>query len=189
MKKLWILLIAVFVFSFAILGWVGAEIFRQVPPIPDQVVTTDGTVVVATGGVSDGQNVWQAMGGMQVGSIWGHGSYVAPDWTADYLRRESLFILNEWSGGRYGKDGSAIPSPERAALEQRLKDLVRTNTYDAATNRLVLDPVRARAFEDNLKHYSDIFANGSSEYAIQKGAQTDPDRCLLYTSDAADEFR
>jgi nitric oxide reductase subunit B len=143
MKKLWILLIAVFIFSFAILGWIGVEIFREVPPIPDEIVTTDGRVIVPIGGVSDGQNVWQAMGGMQVGSIWGHGSYVAPDWTADYLHRESLFILNEWSNGQYGMDGGTIPSPQRAALEQRLQDLVRTNTYDAATNRIVIDPVRA----------------------------------------------
>ncbi|MBP7375608.1 MAG: hypothetical protein KA956_03955, partial [Pyrinomonadaceae bacterium] len=105
MKRLWIILGAVFVLSFAILGWVGTEIFRQAPPIPKEVVSTDGTVLIAAEQVSDGQNVWQAMGGMQVGSIWGHGSYVAPDWTADYLNRESVFILNSWaaaeSGGTY----------------------------------------------------------------------------------------
>ena len=83
---------AVFVLSFAILGWVGSEIFRQAPPIPKEVVSTDGSVLIAAEQVSDGQNVWQAMGGMQVGSIWGHGSYVAPDWTADYLHREAVFI-------------------------------------------------------------------------------------------------
>ena len=83
MKRLWIIFGAVFVLSFAILGWVGTEIFRQAPPIPKEVVTTTGTVLIAAEQVSDGQNVWQAMGGMQVGSIWGHGSYVAPDWTAD----------------------------------------------------------------------------------------------------------
>ena len=47
MKKLWILLIAVFIFSFAILGWIGTEIFRQAPPIPNEVVTTDGRVIIA----------------------------------------------------------------------------------------------------------------------------------------------
>ena len=92
MKKLWILFGAVFIFSFAILGWVGVEIFRQVPPIPVEVVAMDGSVMIPSEAIMDGQNVWQAMGGMQVGSIWGHGSYVAPDWTADYLHRESLFI-------------------------------------------------------------------------------------------------
>src|SRR5688572_22772558 len=174
MKKLWILLISIFIFSFAILGWVGVDIFRQAPPIPREVVTTDGTVLIPQEQIMDGQNVWQAMGGMQVGSIWGHGSYVAPDWTADYLHREALFILNEWSGNQYGRDGTSLPLEQKAALEARLQTLVRTNTYDEKTHQLTLDPIRARAFEDNLKHYSGIFANGSKDYAIQKGAQADP---------------
>ncbi len=173
MKKLWIILIAVFLFSFVILGWVGTEIFRQAPPIPAQVVTTDGKVLIGDGEVLDGQNVWQAMGGMQVGSIWGHGSYVAPDWTADYLHRESLFILNEWSQSGFSKPYDALESEQQAALRQRLQNLMRTNTHDAATNKITLDPIRARAFEDNLKHYSEIFTNGNKDYAIQKNAQSD----------------
>ena len=169
-------MIAVVLFSFAILGWVGTEVFRQAPPIPSEVATTEGTVLIPDGQIMDGQNVWQAMGGMQVGSIWGHGSYVAPDWTADYLHREALFILNEWTGGQYGKDGSSLPSEQRAAVLQRLQDLMRRNTYDEATGRLTIDPVRARAFEDNLKHYTDVFSNGRAEYAVQRNAQSDPAR-------------
>ncbi len=169
-------MIAVVLFSFAILGWVGTEVFRQAPPIPSEVATTEGTVLIPGGQIMDGQNVWQAMGGMQVGSIWGHGSYVAPDWTADYLHREALFILNEWTGGQYGKDGSSLPSEQRAAVLQRLQDLMRRNTYDEATGRLTIDPVRARAFEDNLKHYTDVFSNGRAEYAVQRNAQSDPAR-------------
>src|SRR5687767_16018245 len=119
MKKLWILLAAVFVVSVARLGWIGTDIFRQAPPIPTQVVTTNGEVVIPEEAVSDGQNVWQAMGGMQVGSIWGHGSYVAPDWTADYLHREALFILDEWSGGQFSR--GVLPSEQQAMLKQRLQ--------------------------------------------------------------------
>ena len=100
MKRLWILLTGVMVISFAILGWIGTEIYYQAPPIPTEVVTTDGRTMISREEVQDGQNVWQAMGGMQVGSIWGHGSYVAPDWTADYLHRESLFILDDVSQKR-----------------------------------------------------------------------------------------
>jgi nitric oxide reductase subunit B len=180
MKRLWILLISIFVFSFAILGWVGTEIFRLAPPIPTQVVTTSGEAFITDGAVSDGQNVWQAMGGMQVGSIWGHGSYVAPDWTADYLHREALFILDEWSGGKYTR--GALKSEEQASLRQRLQDLLRTNTYDATTNTIKVDPIRKRAFESNLAHYSQIFTNGSSEYAIQKNAQSDPDKLRKLTT-------
>src|SRR5215470_2714505 len=182
MRKLWILLTAVIVFSFAILGWIGTEIFREAPPVPREVVTSAGETVISPDQIGDGQNVWQAMGGMEIGSIWGHGSYVAPDWTADYLHRESLFILNEWSAGRFGSDGSSMLPEERAAILARLQTVIRTNTYDAASGKLVIDPIRQRAFEDNLRHYSGIFTDGSTEYAIQKNAQSDPVRLRQLTS-------
>ncbi len=174
MKKLWIIFGLVFVFSFSVLLWIGTEIFRQAPPIPAQVVTTDGQVLIGEGEISNGQNVWQAMGGMQVGSIWGHGSYVAPDWTADYLHREATFILNDFSRKEFGKEYSALTSEQQAMMRQRMQDLMRKNTFNEASNKIILDPVRARAFEENLKYYSNIFINGNKDFAIQKGAQSDP---------------
>lgn len=97
MKRLWLLFALVMFFSFVVLGWIGTRIYQEVPPIAAQVVTTDGMVVIDDGEIEGGQNVWQSLGGMEVGSIWGHGSYVAPDWTADWLHRESVFILDRWS--------------------------------------------------------------------------------------------
>ena len=97
MKKLWWSFAAVLVFSFGVLGWIGTRIYQEKPPLPAEVVTSTGQKVIPAGLVEKGQNVWQAMGGMQVGSIWGHGSYVAPDWTADWLHRELVFVLNRWA--------------------------------------------------------------------------------------------
>ena len=98
-RTLWVAFASVVLLSFAALGWTGVRIYQEAPPIPERVVTLDGREVIGPGDVQDGQNIWQAMGGMEVGSIWGHGSYVAPDWTADWLHREATFILDRWSGG------------------------------------------------------------------------------------------
>ncbi len=174
MKKLWTIFIAIFVMSFVVLLWIGTEIFREAPPLPTQVVTTEGKVLIDTGEVSNGQNVWQAMGGMQVGSIWGHGSYVAPDWTAEYLHREAVFILEEFAKKDFSQEYKALNSEQQAMLRQRLQDLLRKNTYDSTTGKITVDPLRARAFEDNLKYYSDIFTNGKKEFSIQRNAQSDP---------------
>ncbi|NNE97462.1 MAG: nitric-oxide reductase large subunit, partial [Pyrinomonadaceae bacterium] len=143
MKNLWILFGFIFVMSFATLLWIGTEIFREAPPIPTQVVTTDGKVLIAEGEISNGQNVWQALGGMQVGSIWGHGSYVAPDWTADYLHREAVYVLDSLSNKELGKDYASLESKDKAAVRQQMQDMLRTNTFDAASRKLTIDPVRA----------------------------------------------
>src|SRR4030042_390665 len=97
MRRYWYGFVAVLIIGFVVLGWAGYTIYQEKPPIPDQVVTTDGKVVIGSGEIAAGQNVWQAMGGMEMGSVWGHGSYVAPDWSADWLHRECEFILDVWS--------------------------------------------------------------------------------------------
>ena len=44
-RKYWIALGLVMAISFAVLIFFGTEIYRKAPPIPEQVVTTDGVVV------------------------------------------------------------------------------------------------------------------------------------------------
>ncbi len=176
MKRLWIAFIAVLVISFIVLGWAGFRIYQEKPPIPDQVITTDGQVIVARGAVLEGQDVWRALGGMELGSVWGHGSYVAPDWTADWLHRECVFILNKWSFQDFGAEYANATGEQQALLRERLKELVKTNTYNPDTRNIVLAPIFKEAFEHNLAYYQDIFANGHEAYAMPEGIVTDPTR-------------
>lgn len=174
MRKYWIGFATVVVCSFAVLGWVGTQIYHLAPPIPEHVVTTDGTVVIPEGMIEKGQNVWQALGGMEVGSVWGHGSYVAPDWSADWLHREATFILDTWAQEGNGMTYSTLSLDRQAELRSRLQTMMRKNTYDPNTGTLTIDPVRAKAFVANLEHFSDVFSNGRTEYAIPRNAQSDP---------------
>ena len=61
-KKLWIWLTAVILGSFAVLFFYGVEIYRKIPPVPDKIVTTDGTIIATGQDIKDGQNVWQSIG-------------------------------------------------------------------------------------------------------------------------------
>jgi nitric oxide reductase large subunit len=82
--RLWIAFGLVVILSFAVLGGFGFRIAALAPPIPDQVRTPDGERLFDGDLIREGQNVWQSLGGHEVGTIWGHGAYVAPDWSADY---------------------------------------------------------------------------------------------------------
>ncbi len=174
MRRYWIAFAVVVGLSFAVLGWVGSRIYQQAPPIPERIVTPDGRAIVPDGSVSRGQNVWQAMGGMQVGSVWGHGSYVAPDWSADWLHREAVFILDAWAREEHAQSFDELAEPQQSALKARLRALVRRNSYDANTGTLQIEEVRARAFRSNAAHFARIFSEGHEPYAIQPGAQPDP---------------
>ena len=100
-RKLWLSLAALLVASFAVLLWVGGEIHRVKPPIPEAVVTAEGRTLYTRADIERGRQVWQSTGGQQLGSIWGHGSYVAPDWTADWLHREAVAWLDAESRARH----------------------------------------------------------------------------------------
>jgi len=173
-KRLWIALALVLVISFAVLGGVGVKLINSAPPIPAQVVTTNGQTLFTGEDIRDGQNVWQSIGGQEVGTVWGHGSYVAPDWSADWLHRECMFLLDKWAVDAGAANYAALDTERQAALTARLQKLLRTNNYDASSDSIVVDPAVALAFDQLSNYYGDVFSQGRSDYAIQKGALSDP---------------
>src|SRR4051812_22508188 len=131
-KKLWIGLGALLTLSFSVLLWVGTEIHRVMPPIPQKVVSAAGEVLYTRTDIDKGRQVWQSIGGQQLGSIWGHGSYVAPDWSADWLHREALAWLDRDAQARSGTTYGQLGADQQAAAVARLTPRFRHNAYDAA---------------------------------------------------------
>jgi nitric oxide reductase subunit B len=161
------LFVGVLLISFAVLLWVGSRVYQEAPPVPDRVVTTSGRLVFDRADIERGRDVWRTMGGMEVGSIWGHGAYTAPDWTADWLHRELTGVLARW-----GYDGA---SPERqGALRERLQHEYRRNSFDAGT--ITISDDRAAAIADCEASLASVFRDGRSDYAIPAGTIRDPAR-------------
>ncbi|WP_432558470.1 nitric-oxide reductase large subunit [Granulicoccus sp. GXG6511] len=168
----WVALIVVLVGSFGVLLYMGQQINQHKPPVPDRVVAEDGRQLMTGDDIINGMKVWQSIGGQQIGSVWGHGAYVAPDWSADWLHREAVFILDEYAGpGGY----DSLDVEQQAAYKARLKATLRTNTYDADTGAVTIAPVRVAAWEANSAYYAQIFAQGHVEYAIPANTLSDPD--------------
>jgi nitric oxide reductase subunit B len=181
-KRLWLGFAAVMLISFSVLLFFGRQIYREKPPIPTEVVTSEGTVLFSGQDIKDGQNIWQSIGGQEVGTIWGHGSYVAPDWSADWLHREAEFILDYLADTTYHKLFKDIPEENQAMLKIRLQKELRTNTYDASTDKTIVSPLRAAAIKAVGEHYKGLFMNNPSlsklrdNYAIPPNTIKDPER-------------
>ena len=181
-RGLWFCFAAILVVSFSVLGYFGSEIYRQAPPIPEQVVTSDGKVLFAKEDIKDGQNVWQSTGGQELGTVWGHGAYVAPDWTADWLHREAVFILNIWALQEGANRWEDLGAEKQAALKARLAQELRTNTYDSATGKLTVSALRAQAIDSNSRYYASLFMNDPAmneereAYAMKVNTVKDPER-------------
>ncbi|MEB0138077.1 MULTISPECIES: nitric-oxide reductase large subunit [unclassified Undibacterium] len=179
-RKLWTWLAVVCVLSFAVLGWVGTEIYLTAPPIPKQVVSADGSVLFSEGQIQRGQEAWLSAGGQQLGTVWGHGSYVAPDWSADWLHREALALLDIWSQREAGLSFESLPLERQAVLKARLKLAMRSNTYAADSDSITLSLDRATAVRQVAQHYIGLFGNDPKldtlreQYAMNRASLPDP---------------
>lgn len=181
-KRLWLSFILVMSISFAVLLYYGMEIYHQAPPIPDKVVTTEGTVLFTGQDIKDGQNVWQSMGGQELGTVWGHGAYQAPDWSADWLHKEAVFMLNQMSLKADSMPFDKLSDERKAALKITLQKEERNNTYNPETKILSVSTLRADAIADNSKYYGGLFTNDSAlakyrnTYSIPENSLKDPER-------------
>ncbi len=162
LRSMWLILAAVQLVSFATLLYFGGEIYQAAPPIPESVRSADGEVVFSKATILEGQDVWRSIGGHELGSVWGHGAYSAPDWTADWLHRESRWILDEWARDEGAGGFDDLDRERRAALEARLQVEMRENTYDPETGVIAISALRRRAIADVQGHYLGLFGDDPS---------------------------
>jgi len=187
-RRHWLLLGATLLAAFTVLGFFGREVYRQAPPIPDRVVTASGVTIATRETILTGQEVWQSTGGQQLGSIWGHGAYQAPDWTADWLHRESLALLDLWARREHGRPFEQLDPEARAALQQRLKAEMRTNTWDPVAGTVTISDDRAEAIRATAAHYDALYGGDPSlqplraAYAMAETTVPDPARRRALTS-------
>lgn len=182
-RRLWLILLVSLVASFATLLYFGGQIYQQVPPIPAAVQTAAGDVIYTRADIERGQNIWQSMGGMQQGSIWGHGSYLAPDWSADWLHREAVMLLS-----LIGQDlvpGLAVAEPQHLEIRKvLLRDEMRKNTYDPATQIVTVSDNRAQAINTVAAHYVALFTAQGDSYLKLRQDYALPLHAALSTPDA-----
>ena len=167
--RLWLGLCTLLVVGFGVLLWMGTEIHRQAPPMPQAVVTERGDIVYTRADIELGRQVWQSIGGQQLGSIWGHGALVAPDWSADWLHREATTWFDLRARARDGVAYADLGPGEQARVQAELRPLIRRNTFDAASGRIVVPTERAQAIAQVAAHYSSLFSNDPATHALREG--------------------
>ena len=162
-SKRWVQAVVVVVlFGFFVLGLLAYQTYTEQAPIPRKVVAPDGRVVFTGEDIIAGQQIFLRNGLMEYGSIFGHGAYLGPDFTADYLRRWALL-----AAGHNGHSASDAATAGTIAM-------FKTNRYDAATGTLEFTAAQADAFETLQKHYAEFFGTSSTKYGLHPNEISDP---------------
>ncbi|MFH1816722.1 MAG: nitric-oxide reductase large subunit [Pseudomonadota bacterium] len=179
-RKLWTWLAVICVLSFAALGWVGTEIYLKAPPIPQKVVSASGDPIFTADQIQQGQQAWLSAGGQQMGTVWGHGSYLAPDWSADWLHREALALREIWAQRDYGMPFAQLNVGQQGQVNSLLKVEMRHNAYSNANATLTVSDDRAAAIRQVASHYRGLFGHESTldtlrnQYAMATDSLPDP---------------
>jgi len=170
------ILIFLLVLSFGVLIFGGYLIKKEKPPIPAVVKTEAGDVVFTGKDVIAGQSYYFSRGGQHIGTIWGHGSYLAPDWSADYLHRMGLFIaarnndMDAIQAASFShEDFKALDHVTQAKLGALVQREVKTNRYNPADETLIFTQNQSDAFKALTTYYTQLFQNGNERMALQPG--------------------
>jgi nitric oxide reductase subunit B len=170
-SKGWVQAVALVVlFGFFVLGLLAYRAYSGQPPIPDRVVDPSGRVVFAGEDVTAGQGVFLKNGLMQYGSIFGHGAYLGPDYTADYLRRSALSVRESYGGE--GSDEAAVRTVED----------FKENRYDPESRTLEFTEAQAAAFGELRGYYGDYFGEPTTRYGLRPEAIEDPEEIRQLTA-------
>lgn len=162
-SRSWIQAVAVVVlFGFFVLGLLAYRTYTGEAPIPGKVVGPDGQVLFTRADVTAGQESFLKNGLMEYGSIFGHGAYLGPDYTADYLRRAAHLVAE---GHGVQTNGLAM---EMTAAE------FKANRYDPATDTLSFTAGQILAFEQLTKYYAEFFGEPTTKYGLRAKAIRDP---------------
>jgi nitric oxide reductase subunit B len=170
-SKGWIqAILIVGMFGFLILGILAYRTYSDAPPIPLRTVEPGGLLLFTREDVIAGQEVFLKNGLMQYGSIFGHGAYLGPDFTADYLHRASQIVNDEYGG------------PSSDSARQRTAADFKTNRYDAASGTLTFSGAQAAAFRALMRHYGEFFGTPDTRNGLRPSAITDPEQIRQLTA-------
>ncbi len=155
-SKGWIQGVAlVMIFGFFVMGILAYRTYTASMPMPKQVTDESGTVLFTGAQITRGQEIYQARGLHEYGSVLGHGAYLGPDFTAEYLRMATEDVAAQLRADN-------VTDPDVRVVEE-----FRTNRYDEATGTLVFTDRQAQAFDAIERHYAAFFGEDSTKYGLR----------------------
>jgi nitric oxide reductase subunit B len=153
----------VLIFGFFIMGVLTYYTYNDEPPLPAVVKTTNASSSFTREDILGGQQIFLRNGLMEYGSIFGHGAYLGPDFTAEYLHRAALSSI-DFHGG----------TNSDTARSRTIQDF-KTNRYDSATGALVYTDAQAHAFNECRAYYASFFGEPTTKFGLRPSAIQDPE--------------
>ena len=162
------------IFGFSVLILLSVKAYQNAPPVPVRAVDPSGTVAFTGDDVRNGQATFLKYGLMDNGSIWGHGAYLGPDYSAESLHALAVDTAARTAQTTYAKAYADLTPGERAAIDGQVAALLKANQYDPATGDLTLLPAGAEAFAKQIEFWRNYFVDPAKNGGLSANTITDP---------------
>ena len=160
----------VMIMGFLIMGILTYYTYNDEPPIPGVVKDAHGAILFTRDDILAGQQIFLGNGLMEYGSIFGHGAYLGPDFTTEYLHRAALSSIDFYGGQN-----------SDTARGQTIADS-KANRYDKASDTLVYTDAQRRAFLECIAYYSTFFGEPTTKFGLRPNAIRDPEEVRKLTA-------
>jgi nitric oxide reductase subunit B len=167
--------VLVMAFGFSVLSVVTVLTYTNAPPIPRRIVDPAGGVLFTRDEIERGQEVFLQHALMEHGTLWGHGAYLGPDYTAEHLHREVGIARDLLAATRFGKPFAALPPGEQGAVTEGVRSELKANRYDPATGTLAFSPGQAAASRALEEYWAGYFSREGSAAGLPPGSIGDPE--------------
>ena len=170
------------VVCFGIQVWIACLAYQGAPPIPDRVVNQAGQTLFTGNDIRSGQQVFLKYGLMENGTIWGHGAYLGPDFSAQYLHTlgvDTGFILGQ---SHFGQALEDLPLGEQGVVKFWVRELLKENRYDPRTRTLVFRPAEELSFLKQINLWTGYFVNPAFNGGLKAKYIQDPIELRQLTS-------
>ncbi|HEX9022579.1 MAG TPA: cbb3-type cytochrome c oxidase subunit I, partial [Geobacteraceae bacterium] len=165
--------ILVMVLGFTILIWVAARSYQDAPPIPARVVGPAGETLFSRDDILAGQQVFLRHALMENGTIWGHGAYLGPDFSAAYLHALSVETSEMIARARFNRDPGTLSEAERDAVEAETGELLKQNRHDPRSGTLTFTAPEAASYQKQIARWAAYFSRPAGNGGLPAAYITD----------------
>lgn len=167
-------LILVMIMGFTILIWLAVRSYQDAPPIPGKVIGPAGEIIFTKNDILAGQQVFLKYGLMENGTVWGHGAYLGPDFSAEYLHALSIDTEAMLARQRYNRDLQNLTKSERDLVDAETAQLLKQNRYDPQTDTLAITPAESASYRRQLMTWAEYFSSPARNAGLPAKYIKDP---------------
>ena len=147
--------------GFTILIFITVKTYKDSPPIPKKVVNAAGDTVFTGEDILAGQQVFLKYALMENGTIWGHGAYLGPDFSAEYLHGLAEDVGEALAQERYHLGLEALQPAEREAVKAEIPQLLKKNRFDPNAQTLLFTKPEENSYRRQITKWQNHFSRES----------------------------